>query len=164
MGPHAQRKRLRQLAKMVSLGSRACSRASSAGQTFIQGIALFGRQPARDLAHDRNDLLHDITAGAAGSTSQQIPHRGADLRLGVSGPQTPNRPDTCCPPRSRNCSRRRRRAAGASGCHPDPGLPSRPARQGDLRVGMGAGEFGRSAALHAGGPRAVGQCSPDPGL
>src|SRR5712664_3293124 len=41
------------------------------------------RQPARHLAHDRNDLLHDITAGAAGSTSQQIPYRGADLRLGV---------------------------------------------------------------------------------
>jgi hypothetical protein len=41
------------------------------------------RRPARDLAHDRNDLLHDITAGAADSTSQQIPHRGADFRFGV---------------------------------------------------------------------------------
>src|SRR6266566_4997669 len=29
--------------------------------------------------------------------------------------ETPYRSDTCCPPRSRSCSRRRRRAAGASG-------------------------------------------------
>jgi hypothetical protein len=56
---------------------------SAARQTVVQGIRLLGRQPARDLAHDRNDLLHDITTGAAGSTSQRIPHRGADLRLGV---------------------------------------------------------------------------------
>jgi hypothetical protein len=46
-----------------------------------KSIRLLRRQPACDLAHDRNDLLHDITAGAAGSNSQQIPHRGADLRL-----------------------------------------------------------------------------------
>jgi hypothetical protein len=52
-------------------------------QSIVQRIRLLRRQPACDLAHDRNDLLHDITAGAAGSTSQQIPHRGADLRLGV---------------------------------------------------------------------------------
>jgi hypothetical protein len=57
--------------------------ASSAGQAIIQGISLLGRQPARDLAHDRNDLLHDITAGAAGSTSQQILDRSSDLCFGV---------------------------------------------------------------------------------
>src|SRR5258705_11290353 len=56
---------------------------SSTGQTILERIRLLGRQPARDLAHDRNDLLHDITAGAAGSASQQILHRGPDLRLGV---------------------------------------------------------------------------------
>jgi hypothetical protein len=56
---------------------------SSAGHVIVQGIALLGRQPTRDLAHDRNDLLHDITTGAAGGTSQQIPYRGSDLRLGV---------------------------------------------------------------------------------
>jgi hypothetical protein len=44
--------------------------------------------------NDRNDLLHDITAGAAGSTSQQISHRSADLRFSViRAPKTPNRPD-----------------------------------------------------------------------
>jgi hypothetical protein len=35
-------------------------------------------------AHDRNDVLHDVTAGAAGSTSQQISHRGADFRYARS--------------------------------------------------------------------------------
>jgi hypothetical protein len=65
-----------------NVSSETC-RASSAGKPIIQGIALLGRQPARDLAHDRNDLLHDITAGAAGRTSHQILDRGADLGLGV---------------------------------------------------------------------------------
>jgi hypothetical protein len=57
-------------------------RRSSAGHAIVQGIRPLGRQSARDLAHDRNDLLHDITAGAAASTSQQTPHRRANLRLG----------------------------------------------------------------------------------
>ncbi len=48
-------------------------RRSSAGHAIVQGIRPLGRQSARDLAHDRNDLLHDITAGAAASTSQQTP-------------------------------------------------------------------------------------------
>jgi hypothetical protein len=48
-----------------------------------QGITLLRLQPARDLAHDRNDFLHDITADAAGSTSQQILDRSADLCFGV---------------------------------------------------------------------------------
>jgi hypothetical protein len=52
------------------------------GKPSSRGLPCSG-QPTRDLAHDRNDLLHDITAGAAGSTSQQISHRGADLGLGV---------------------------------------------------------------------------------
>ncbi len=39
---------------------------SATRQTFVQGIRLLERQPARDLAHDRNDLLHDITADALG--------------------------------------------------------------------------------------------------
>jgi len=56
---------------------------SAARHIIVQGIALLGRQSARDLAHDRNDLLHDITAGATGSTSQQISHRCADLCFGV---------------------------------------------------------------------------------
>ena len=76
--------------------------ASSAGEAIVQRIRPLG-QPARHLAHDRNDLLYDITAGAAGRTSQQIPHRGADLRFGRPGPQTPNRPDlTLTLPRMRN--------------------------------------------------------------
>jgi hypothetical protein len=66
---------------------------SAARHIIVQGIALLERQPARDLAHDRNDLLHDITAGAAGSTSQQIPHRCADLCFGAVRAQTPNSPD-----------------------------------------------------------------------
>jgi hypothetical protein len=56
---------------------------SSAGHVIVQGIALLGRQSACDLAHDRNDLLHDITTGSAGGTSQQILYRGADFRFGV---------------------------------------------------------------------------------
>jgi hypothetical protein len=36
---------------------------SAARHIIVQGIALLRRQPARDLAHDRNDLLHDITPG-----------------------------------------------------------------------------------------------------
>ena len=39
---------------------------SAARHIIVQGIALLGRQLARDLAHDRNDLLHDITADALG--------------------------------------------------------------------------------------------------
>jgi len=46
-------------------------------------LGLIHRAPPRDLAHDRKDLLHDITAGAAGSISQQILHRAADLCFGV---------------------------------------------------------------------------------
>jgi hypothetical protein len=65
-----------------NVSSKTC-RASSAGEPIIQGIAPLGRQPARDLAHDRNYLLHDITAGVAGSTSQQILDRSADLCFGV---------------------------------------------------------------------------------
>jgi len=56
---------------------------SATGRAIVQRIALLGRQSARDLAHDRNDLLHDITAGAAGSTSQQILDRSADLCFGI---------------------------------------------------------------------------------
>ena len=49
------------------------------GQSIVQGIW----RPACGIAHDRNDLLHDITAFAAGSTSQQILNRSADLRFGI---------------------------------------------------------------------------------
>jgi hypothetical protein len=37
----------------------------------------------RSRLHDRNYLLHDITAGAAGNISQQILDRSADLCFGV---------------------------------------------------------------------------------
>ena len=37
----------------------------------------------RDVANDRDDFLHDITAGAAGGISQQIFDRSADLCFGV---------------------------------------------------------------------------------
>ena len=56
---------------------------SAARHIIVQGIALLGRQPACNLAHDRNDLLRDITAVAAGSIFQQIPHRSADLCFGI---------------------------------------------------------------------------------
>ena len=69
----------------------------AAGQAIVQRIALPGRQPARDLAHDRNDRLHDITAGAAGSTSQKYPPRRGSLFWRRPGPQTPNRPDLTLP-------------------------------------------------------------------
>ena len=55
--------------------------ASSAGEAIVQRIRPLG-QPARHLAHDRNDLLYDITAGAAGRTSQKILNRSADLCFG----------------------------------------------------------------------------------
>jgi hypothetical protein len=45
---------------------------SAARHIIVQGIALLRRQPARDLAHDRNDLLHEITAGAAISSMHMI--------------------------------------------------------------------------------------------
>jgi hypothetical protein len=48
----------------------ASSRQLAAGQAIVQRIVLLGRQPARDIAHDRNYLLHDITAVSAGGTSQ----------------------------------------------------------------------------------------------
>jgi hypothetical protein len=63
--------------------ARVCGRYLAAGQSIVQRIRRLWRQSARDVAHDRNDLLHDITAGASGSSSQQIPHRSADLRLSV---------------------------------------------------------------------------------
>jgi hypothetical protein len=53
---------------------------SAAGHIIVHRIALLGRQPARDLAHDRNYLLHDITAVSSGGTfSANIPPRGARL-------------------------------------------------------------------------------------
>ena len=57
----------------------------AARHIIVQGIRLLGRQPACDRSHDRNDFLQDITAGAAGSPSQQIAHGRADLRLRVVG-------------------------------------------------------------------------------
>jgi hypothetical protein len=58
----------------------------SPGQAIVQGVRLLRWQSARDLTHDRNDLLHDTTAGAAaGSVSQQIAHRGANLLASSAG-------------------------------------------------------------------------------
>jgi hypothetical protein len=56
-----------------------------AGDTFDRRpiVCFAGTKFARHLAHDRNDLLHNIPADAAGGTSQQILYRGADLRPGV---------------------------------------------------------------------------------
>jgi hypothetical protein len=53
------------------------------GMSSSRGLSCSGGNPTRDLAHDRNDLLHDITAGAAGSTSQQILDHSSDLCFGV---------------------------------------------------------------------------------
>jgi hypothetical protein len=146
-----------------NVSSETC-RASSAGKPIIHGIALLGWQPARDLAHDRNDLLHDITAGAAGSTSQQIPNRGADHRLGVVRARKLPIVLTLAAHRDREAAQGGEGGPlGASGRHPDPcGLPSPPARQGGLRVGMGEGgvwAIGRTAC--PAGQRRQGQCSPD---
>jgi hypothetical protein len=77
-----------QLGTDISVRARGAAecravRRSAARQTIIQIIRLIGRQPGSNLAHGRNDGLRDITAGAPGSTSQQISHRSADLRLSV---------------------------------------------------------------------------------
>jgi hypothetical protein len=42
------------------------------------------RQAARNLAHDRDDLLHDVTAVAAGCAFEQVADRGADFSLRAS--------------------------------------------------------------------------------
>jgi len=49
----------------------------------FRASGLPGSLSGRYIAHDRNDLLHDITSGAAGSTFQQILDRGADFCFGV---------------------------------------------------------------------------------
>jgi hypothetical protein len=41
--------------------------------------------PVRDLAHDRYDLLHNIAAGAAGSTLEQIANCRADRHFSIVG-------------------------------------------------------------------------------
>ena len=56
---------------------------SAAGQAIVQRIRLSGRQYVLDLADDIDDFPHDITAGAAGSTSQQIRGPQRDLSFGV---------------------------------------------------------------------------------
>src|SRR5258708_17016873 len=63
-------------------GQRAagpCSRYLTAGHVIVQGIRPPGWLFVRYVAHDRNDPLHDITADASCSTSQQIRNRSADL-------------------------------------------------------------------------------------
>jgi hypothetical protein len=55
----------------------------AARHIIVQRIGFPRWQSVRYLAHDRNDLLHDITAGADGSTLQQILNRGADLRFRI---------------------------------------------------------------------------------
>jgi hypothetical protein len=62
------------------------SAASSAGCITIKRIGLV-RQVMYGLAHDRNDLLHDITADAVGSTLDEIADRRAEghLRIFVAG-------------------------------------------------------------------------------
>src|SRR5882762_3457224 len=54
---------------------------SAAGHIIVERIRRPCWQSVRDVAHDRNDFLHDIAASAAGSTSQQILDRSADLRF-----------------------------------------------------------------------------------
>jgi hypothetical protein len=61
---------------------RALAGLSAAGHVIVQRIGP-PRLSVRGVANDRKDLLHDITADAAGSTSQQILDRSADLCFGV---------------------------------------------------------------------------------
>jgi hypothetical protein len=61
----------------------AVVRGQPPGISSSSGFAVSVGNPLAIWRTIRNDLLHDITAGAAGSISQQILHRGADLRLGV---------------------------------------------------------------------------------
>jgi hypothetical protein len=42
------------------------------GMSSSRGLSCSGGNPTRDLAHDRNDLLHDITAGAAVETMAEL--------------------------------------------------------------------------------------------
>src|SRR5258708_37246503 len=56
---------------------------SAAGHVIVQGIRPPGRLSVRHVANDRLDLLYNVTAGAAGSTPQQILDRSADLSFGI---------------------------------------------------------------------------------
>jgi hypothetical protein len=58
----------------------------SAGHAIVEGIIFAARrQSARHLAHNLNDLPHDITAVTAGGPLEQIPDRCADFCLCVFG-------------------------------------------------------------------------------
>jgi hypothetical protein len=61
-------------ASQTRVGGRA---GSAAGHVIVQRIGPPGLS-VRGVVNDRVDLLHDITAGAAGSISQQILDRSAD--------------------------------------------------------------------------------------
>jgi hypothetical protein len=51
----------------------------STADVIVERIGFPRWKSVRGIAHDRNDLFHDITAGATGSIFQQILDRRADL-------------------------------------------------------------------------------------
>jgi hypothetical protein len=53
------------------------------GHVIVQGISATGREAARDLVNDRNDLPNDIAAVTTAGAVEQIAHRGADLCFSV---------------------------------------------------------------------------------
>jgi hypothetical protein len=57
----------------------------AAWRLVIKRIRLLGRQTVRELAHNFHNFQCNDIARSAGGTFEQIPHRGADLRLGVIG-------------------------------------------------------------------------------
>jgi len=69
--------------KLAKHGADVADPTYPSGKPSSRGLPYSGGNPARDLAHDRNDLLNDITAGAAGSTSQQILDGSSDLCFGL---------------------------------------------------------------------------------
>jgi hypothetical protein len=57
----------------------------SARQFIVEWILAARRHPARDLAHNLNDLPHDITAVTTSGALEQIANRRADSHLGIVG-------------------------------------------------------------------------------
>jgi hypothetical protein len=78
--PHPALRRRQQCARISACG------ALSAWQTIIQRVRLLGRQPGSNLAHDRNDFLHDITAGGTIAPLSKYPTAARISALASSAP------------------------------------------------------------------------------
>jgi hypothetical protein len=86
-GPKRGKPRLRSL-----IESRLDRVGLSAGRLLVEWIGSVRRNVLRGLAHDLDDLRHDITAATAGGAHEQIAHRGL-IFLHLRRRQIPNRLD-----------------------------------------------------------------------